>query len=155
MKKSERLDLIRKIVTENAIETQNDLVSLLKEEGLTATQATISRDINEIGIVKIPTDHGKYIYGLSKEKPKKVAPTINVINGSLKAISEETPGLLNFIHIDLVPGNTRLIKRVLLEQFGSDVFSCIADDDSILLVAKSQLAAKRIRESLEMWMEKG
>lgn len=68
MKKRERLDLIKKIVNENDIETQNELVQLLEAEGLLATQATISRDINEIGIIKIPTAGGRYIYGLPKEK---------------------------------------------------------------------------------------
>ena len=55
MKKSERLELIKKIVAENAVETQHDLLKLLEAEGLTLTQATISRDMNEIGIIKVPS----------------------------------------------------------------------------------------------------
>ena len=49
MKKNDRLELIRKIVQENKITTQGELVKLLQNEGLKATQATVSRDINEIG----------------------------------------------------------------------------------------------------------
>ncbi|VUX18135.1 Arginine repressor [Streptococcus pasteurianus] len=45
MKKSERLELIKRIVAENAVETQHDLLKLLEAEGLTLTQATVSRDI--------------------------------------------------------------------------------------------------------------
>ena len=52
MKKNDRLELIRKIVQENKITTQGELVKLLQNEGLKATQATVSRDINEIGITK-------------------------------------------------------------------------------------------------------
>ena len=48
MKKNDRLELIRKIVQENKITTQGELVKLLQNEGLKATQATVSRDINEI-----------------------------------------------------------------------------------------------------------
>lgn len=55
MKKKDRLELIRKIVQENKITTQKELVRLLQAEGLKATQATVSRDINEIGITKVPT----------------------------------------------------------------------------------------------------
>ena len=54
MKKSERLELIKKMVSENAIETQHDLLKLLEERGLTLTQATVSRDRNESGIIKVP-----------------------------------------------------------------------------------------------------
>ena len=46
MKKNDRLELIRKIVQENKITTQGELVKLLQNEGLKATQATVSRDIN-------------------------------------------------------------------------------------------------------------
>ena len=73
MKKSERLELIKKIVAENAVETQHDLLKLLEAEGLTLTQATVSRDMNEIGIIKVPSPEGPYIYGLSKDKTKKVS----------------------------------------------------------------------------------
>ena len=52
MKKNDRLELIRKIVQENKITTQGELVKLLQNEGLKATQATVSRDINEIGITR-------------------------------------------------------------------------------------------------------
>lgn len=71
MKKSERLELIKKIVSENAIETQHDLLKLLEERGLTLTQATVSRDMNEIGIIKVPSSEGPYIYGFSIDKAQK------------------------------------------------------------------------------------
>ena len=47
-------------------------LKLLEAEGLTLTQATISRDMNEIGIIKVPSVDGPYIYGLSKDKTKKL-----------------------------------------------------------------------------------
>ena len=71
MKKKDRLELIRKIVQENKITTQEELVRLLQAEGLKATQATVSRDINEIGITKVPTEDGSYIYGFSTA-PRRV-----------------------------------------------------------------------------------
>lgn len=67
MKKHERLQLIKEIVLSNEIETQHDLLEILKEQNASFTQATISRDMNEIGIVKIPNKDGRYIYGISKE----------------------------------------------------------------------------------------
>ena len=90
MKKSERLELIKKIVAENAVETQHDLLKLLEAEGLTLTQATISRDMNEIGIIKVPSVDGPYIYGLSKDKTKKVGQVSVPIKSTVLAVSEET-----------------------------------------------------------------
>ena len=117
MKKSERLELIKRIVAENAVETQHDLLKLLEAEGLTLTQATVSRDMNEIGIIKVPSPEGPYIYGLSKDKTKKVGQVSVPIKSTVLAISEETAGLENMINLDVNPGNSRLIKRFLLEVF--------------------------------------
>lgn len=72
MKKSERLDLIKKMVLSHEIETQHELLKLLADYGLELTQATISRDMNEIGIVKIPSGTGRYVYGLSQDSGKRV-----------------------------------------------------------------------------------
>lgn len=153
MKKSERLELIKKMVTENAVETQHDLLKLLEEEGLRLTQATVSRDMNEIGIIKIPSSEGPYIYGLSKDKPKTVSQVSVPIKSTIIAISEETAGLENMINLDVVPGNSRLIKRFLLEDFKGMIFSVLADDDSLLVVAKTAEGATAIRQEVLKWMK--
>ena len=152
MKKSERLELIKKIVAENAVETQHDLLKLLEAEGLTLTQATISRDMNEIGIIKVPSVDGPYIYGLSKDKTKKVGQVPVPIKSTVLAVSEETEGLENMINLDVIPGNSRLIKRFLLEDFKDVIFSIIADDDSLLVVAKTAEDAAAIRQEVRKWM---
>ncbi len=152
MKKSERLELIKKIVAENAVETQHDLLKLLEAEGLTLTQATISRDMNEIGIIKVPSVDGPYNYGLSKDKTKKVGQVSVPIKSTVLAVSEETEGLENMINLDVIPGNSRLIKRFLLEDFKDSLFSVIADDDSLLVVAKTAEDAAAIRQEVRKWM---
>ena len=152
MKKSERLELIKKFVAENAVETQHDLLKLLEAEGLTLTQATISRDMNEIGIIKVPSVDGPYIYGLSKDKTKKVGQVSVPIKSTVLAVSEETEGFENMINLDVIPGNSRLIKRFLLEDFKDSLFSVIADDDSLLVVAKTAEDAAAIRQEVRKWM---
>ncbi|MBM7643369.1 arginine repressor [Streptococcus loxodontisalivarius] len=151
MKKNERLELIRKIVLENEIETQNELVQLLEAEGLKATQATISRDINAIGIIKVPSDSGKYIYGLSKETARKFMTPLQQACDHILEVSEEIAGLEHMINLSIVPGNSRLLKRLILEEFKDDLFSLISDDDSLLLIAKSVETASFLRENFEQW----
>lgn len=152
MKKSERLSLIRKLVLEREIATQHELLKLLELEGLHLTQATISRDMNEIGIVKVPSLSGKYVYGI-KEEPKTVIRPQRPIRSTILAISDPVVGLENMVHLDVVPGNSRLIKKFILEDFKDDVFSVIADDDSILIVLKSAESAQAVREKVVQWMD--
>ena len=152
MKKRERLELIKKIVLENEIETQKELVKLLENEGLQATQATISRDINEVGIIKVPASNGRYIYGLSKEISKKEESTPKPAEKAVKFISDQVAGLEHLIHIDVVPGNSYLLKRFLLERFEGLIFSLLADDDSLLLIDKNAKDSDRIRQEIKSWM---
>ena len=56
------------------------------------------------------------------------------------------------INLDVIPGNSRLIKRFLLEDFKDSLFSVIADDDSLLVVAKTAEDAAAIRQEVRKWM---
>lgn len=153
MKKSERLELIKKMVLTHPIETQHDLLRLLAEHGLELTQATISRDMNEIGIVKIPSGSGRYIYGLSQDSRKKIIQGPRSIKSTILAISDPTAGLEQHLYLTVVPGNSKLIKRYLLTDFPEAIFSLIADDDSLLLIAKSAADADKIRQEVLLWMQ--
>ncbi|EHI68701.1 arginine repressor [Streptococcus ictaluri] len=153
MKKNERLDLIKNLVLNHDIETQHDLLQRLKEHGLVLTQATISRDMNEIGIVKIPSGSGRYVYGLSQDSGKKVVQKPTSIKSTILEISEKTEGLERFLYLTVVPGNSKLIKRYLLTDFSEQIFSLVVDDDSLLLIAKTQEAADFIRHEVRLWMQ--
>lgn len=147
MKKIERLELIKNLILTHEIETQHELLDRLKEEGLNPTQATISRDMNEIGIVKIPSKSGKSIYGLSKQNTGIIVPKPLVFSDILLAISR----LEKMLNIVVEPGNSRLVKRHILAHYASDIFSLIADDDSLLLIANSEVAAIEIQEWIKKW----
>ena len=144
MKKKDRLELIRKIVQENKITTQGELVKLLQNEGLKATQATVSRDINEIGITKVPTEDGSYIYGLSTA-PRRVGGTSVATRRLLRV--DRQHAFMNIV------GTSRLIKKILLEEYKHLIFSVIADDDTLFLVAQSELAAIELQGQIIKWVE--
>ena len=129
MKKNDRLELIRKIVQENKITTQGELVKLLQNEGLKATQATVSRDINEIGITKVPTEDGATRRLLRVDRQHA------------------------FMNIVVQPGTSRLIKKILLDEYKHLIFSVIADDDTLFLVAQSELAAIELQGQIIKWVE--
>ena len=143
MNKKERLEKIRRFVTDYQIGTQEEIVEHLKEAGISATQATVSRDIKELGIVKIPLKNNTYIYELPKSIVKSLQLAENNIEGS------QVMG--NMLNLNVIPGNTVFVKGQLVAAFSDKIFSCIADDNSILIVAKTEEAAKEISEQVKKW----
>ena len=143
MNKKERLEKIRRFVTDYQIGTQEEIVEYLKGAGISATQATVSRDIKELAIVKIPLKNNTYIYELPKSIVKSLQLAENNIEGS------QVMG--NMINLDVIPGNTVFVKGQLVAAFSDKIFSCIADDNSILIVAKTEEAAKEISEQVKKW----
>ena len=63
-----RYNKIKEIVKSRPIETQEELANALLEEGIDVTQATVSRDIKELMLIKVPTGDGHYRYALSPEE---------------------------------------------------------------------------------------
>lgn len=143
MKKKNRLEKIRRFVSEFEIGTQEEIVEHLRESGITATQATVSRDIKELGIVKIPFKDNTYIY----ELPKTATNSLKLAENNILACQN----LGNMINLTLVPGSTAVVKRHLSKEFTEEIFSIIADNDSILVVAVSESAAQKVTAEINNW----
>lgn len=141
MNKKERLNIIKDLVVRYPIDTQEEMVEKLKEVGIYATQATVSRDIKELGIVKVPTGGKGYIYGLPKTGTSK-AQNKNVL--SIASMDK-------MLHLNLVPGSTAVVKRQILERFSDHIFSVITDDDSILIIVKEEMALPQIEQTIRVW----
>ncbi|KJU91897.1 MULTISPECIES: arginine repressor [Streptococcus] len=143
MNKKERLEKIRRFVTDYQIGTQEEIVEHLREAGISATQATVSRDIKELGIVKIPLKDNTYIY----ELPKSIVRSLQLAENNI--VHAERMG--NMINLQVIPGNTIFVKSQLMTVFSDQIFSCIADDNSILMVLRSEETAKDIFEQVKNW----
>ncbi|MGT2911738.1 arginine repressor [Streptococcus cameli] len=141
MNKKQRLNLIKDLVLRYPIDTQEEIVERLEEFGIHATQATVSRDIKELGIIKVPHSEQGYIYGFPKSGSGKV-PSRNIL--SVAAMN-------NMLHINLIPGSTLVVKRQIMERFGEQLFSVIADDDSILVIVKEEEALPQIEQTIKVW----
>lgn len=143
MNKKERLEKIRRFVTDYQIGTQEEIVEHLREAGITATQATVSRDIKELGIVKIPLKDNTYVY----ELPKSVVKSLQLAENNIESFER----MGNLIHLDVIPGNTIFVKSQLEQSFSDKMFSCLADDNSILIVTRTEEAALEIVEQVKKW----
>lgn len=143
MNKKERLEKIRHFVSDYEVGTQEAIVEYLKKSGITATQATVSHDIKELGIVKIPLKNNTYIY----ELPKSASTSLKLADNNI--LKFELLG--NMINLNLVPGSTAFVKRQIVEDFSKDIFSILADDDTILLIFRSEEMAHQVLEQIRNW----
>lgn len=143
MNKKERLEKIRHFVSDYKVGTQETIVEYLKQSGITATQATISRDIKELGIVKIPQKNNTYIY----ELPKSASTSLKLADNNILDFEL----LRNMINLRLVPGSTAFVKRQIVEDFSDDIFSILADDDTILLIFRNEEMAHKVLEEIKNW----
>lgn len=141
MNKKERLNVIKDLVVRYPIDTQEEMVLRLHEVGINATQATVSRDIKELGIVKVPASGKGYIYGLPKTGSSKMKAK-NVL---------DIASMDKMIHLNLVPGSTAVVKRKILERFKDHLFSIITDDDSILIIVKEESYLPQIEQTIKVW----
>ena len=103
MNKKERLEKIRRFVTDYQIGTQEEIVEHLREAGISATQATVSRDIKELGIVKIPLKDNTYVY----ELPKSVVKSLQLAENNIESFER----MGNLINLEVVPGNKIFGKK--------------------------------------------
>ncbi|MCS4488080.1 ArgR family transcriptional regulator [Streptococcus sciuri] len=152
MRKKERLKMIKELITTEVIETQQELLNLLEKRGMHLTQATISRDMNEIGIIKVPSDLGHYIYGFSEEVETPSEQAVTKETNPIVSVSNVIAGEVFFLTVDVIPGNSRVLKTRLKRHFTSDLLSVIADDDSLLLLVKEKEVVEKVQKALSEWM---
>lgn len=144
MKKSDRIKLIKKILVDNDIMTQDDLVTALLDLKVAVTQATVSRDMRELRLIKAPAKNGGYRYAL----PETYLP--NSDEDLFKSVVEGIKIQGNQLAIKTSPGSAMILKKRLLSQFEASIFTVLSDDDTILLIALSDAYAKHIYDQLSI-----
>ncbi|MBQ7760733.1 MAG: arginine repressor [Clostridia bacterium] len=147
--KSKRQEKILEIISTRNIETQEDLISALKAEGFNATQATASRDIRQLKLLKVATN-GVYKY----VAPKNELENSGKYNQALFASITDIHYALNNVVIKTNPGLAQAVAAGIDSLHDSDILGCVAGDDCIILVSKSEEASIRVTEKLNKVAEK-
>ena len=137
--KSKRQAKIMEIISKTNVETQEQLLQELQQAGFTATQATISRDIKELRIVKELTSFGTYRYTTAaKELPNTFSSRLNTI------FRECVTGFdyaQNMIVIHTLPGLANAAASALDAMNMSVVLGTIAGDDTVFVVMRDTNSA--------------
>ena len=138
-----RQEKMLELISKYEIDTQDDLIELLRENGFEVTQATVSRDIRELKISKMTTGRGTYRYVL----PKQTAPTSNMkFNSALMDAPIGVDYACNIIVIKTQAGLANAVAVGLDSMHLENILGCVAGDDTILLVTRSEDAARQIAD---------
>ncbi len=150
--KSNRQKKILEIVSRFQIETQDDLIVKLLEEGFSVTQATISRDIRELQLTKVLTGKGSYRYVAPK---KEELVTGMKINAALVDSIVSADYAQNLVVIRTFPGLAQAVAAGIDNLAIAEVLGCVAGDDTILIATRNDVAAKSISERIHIMMKAG
>ncbi|RJQ32996.1 MAG: arginine repressor [Actinobacteria bacterium] len=141
MNKQKRLKFLAELISSKKIKTQEELVISLKEEGFDVTQATVSRDVSELGLGK-DSDQS---YILPKEK---------VLKDQLKAMAGDILVSGNIVVIKTQAGAAQAIGLSLDNVKWPQIIGTVAGDDTILAVVKEGLNPKEIAGRLDNLKER-
>ncbi|MDO4902964.1 MAG: ArgR family transcriptional regulator [Limosilactobacillus sp.] len=143
MRKADRQRKIHEIITTYSIDRQEDLVAKLNEAGLAVTQATISRDINDMQLIKVPDDEGGYRYAMPASREKNQAEELaKALHHCLLELKLSD----RFIAIDVRPGNGPVVANLLRQLEDERIFTTIGDDSNVLVVCDSAKSAKELEQ---------
>lgn len=146
MKKTNRQAEIKQIIEQHAVKRQEDLVTLLGEVGITVTQATISRDIKELKLIKVPTADGGYRYSMpTKKSENEDAQLQKAIQTYLQVLKKSD----RFLSLTMHPGHGPVVAMLINRLEFPEVFTAIGDDMTVLVVCQSATAADQFAATLE------
>ena len=135
--KNDRLEALRMIISSQELGSQEELLTALKQEGFTLTQATLSRDLKQLKVAKAASMRGNYVYVLPNDTMYKRVSTPHSVREML-----QVPGFLsinfsgNIGVIKTRPGYASSIAYNIDNSNIDDILGTIAGDDTILIVIK-------------------
>lgn len=144
--KNARQKKIVELVTTYDIDTQQALIDKLAEAGFAATQTTISRDINQLKLVKAVSAKGGYKYIIQGTKADDGA--LPVMNSALKDAVLKIEAAKNIVVVKTLSGMANAVAVCVDSLKHDDIVGSVAGDDTILLVIKTDELAKEVEESL-------
>ena len=140
--KSRRHDLIKKIIAEEIIETQEALAAALRARHVRVTQATISRDIKELFLIKVPAGGGRYRYAVAPQERVHFSETRikRLFKDNVRACDFSE----NIVVVRTVPGAAATVASALDALDWPEMIGTVAGDDSIFVLVKPKEAAEII-----------
>jgi len=145
--KTQRQHRIARLLETNPVTSQGQLVTLLADEGVEATQATVSRDLDEIGAVKVRVLGGESVYALPDLPVHQVAPEDH-LRRVLGEWVVEVGHSANLVVLRTPPGSAHVVASALDRCGFEGVLGTVAGDDTVLVVAAESYGGARVATRL-------
>ena len=145
--KNKRHEKILEVIEKKNIETQEELAKILNEAGFVVTQATVSRDIKKLGLVKVK---GK---GSHQEYAPKAASTLVEYDKYVRVLKDAITGMddaENILVIKTVPGMAMAVAAALDSLRIPEIIGSIAGDDTIMCATKNNRHAKDVMDKIRL-----
>ena len=148
--KSARHNLILEIIEDKDIETQEELAEELKNHGVKVTQATVSRDIKELRLLKVLTPSGSYKYATADKAENGLSERfIRMLAESLLSVAASN----NLIVVKTLSGSANVAAEAPDSLHWPEILGTLAGDNTILLIIRSEAEApdvvRRIQEMIK------
>jgi transcriptional regulator of arginine metabolism len=143
--KNQRQYRIVKLISQQPISSQQQLVDLLAEEGISATQATVSRDLDELGAIKVRGPGGASVYAIP-DLPRDQISTEGYLKRVLGEWVVEVVHSGNLVLLKTPPGCAHVVASALDRTRPEGVLGTVAGDDTVLVLADGAVGGSRLAE---------
>ena len=145
MARNSRQSKILEIISTKDIETQDDLVNALREANFDVTQATISRDIKELGLIKILSDNKTYKYAI-------VGSNVQGLSNKYLSIFKEciisVKNAMNLVVVKVLKGTAGMVSSLIDQLSILQVLGCTYGDDTIMVITNDVEDAFYVKDKL-------
>ncbi len=145
--KAQRQQTISRIITEHEIVSQPQLLMLLKKTGIVATQATVSRDLEELGASKMRTASGETVYAIPNFEPDRFSPPEQlkrVLSEWVADVQVSEP----MVVVRTPPGCAHVVASALDRSRLHGLVGTVAGDDTMFCLASANYSAKKLAKDI-------
>lgn len=142
----ERQNEILKLISENSIETQEEILEKLSEKGFNTTQATISRDIKELKLIKVQDESGRYKYHNGIKSSSYMS---TILMDVLKNVTVSFESVDNMVVIKTISGGAGSAAEAIDNISINDIVGTIAGDNTIFVLLRSKESALNMIRELD------
>jgi transcriptional regulator of arginine metabolism len=145
--KPQRQHRIAKLLSEQAVTSQTHLVDLLAGEGVQATQATVSRDLEDLGAIKVRVPGGETVYAIPALPKDQVAPEDH-LRRVLGDWAVEVTHSANLVVLRTPPGSAHVVGSAIDRAGLSEILGTVAGDDTLIVVATEEIGGEALAARL-------
>ncbi len=145
--KQQRQHRIARLLEHHAVTSQPQLVELLAADGVVATQATVSRDLEEVGAIKVRAADGDSVYAIP-DLPKAQRAPEDHLRRVLGDWVVEVAHSGNIVVLRTPPGSAHVVGSALDRAGLSEIIGTVAGDDTLLVVAADRVGGAKVAKKL-------